>query len=98
MSGWVKHVAVFIWLISLGVGILILIVHDEWCRYRSRPKPEAVRAYADELEAAHGRRAFKINGDAMYEARCAKNFSRHRFLKAVSGELTRRFFRGFKAD
>lgn len=77
------------YVVSILVGG-VLLARDEWRHRRNRPKPEAVCAYADELEAAHGRDAFKTNGEAMYAARAANDFDRHRFLKAVSGELVRR--------
>jgi hypothetical protein len=69
-----------------------LLARDELRLHLARPKPEDIRAYADELEAAHGRDAYLINGEAMHEAREAGDFDRYRFLKAVSGELVSRFF------
>jgi hypothetical protein len=80
-------------LIWLGVGLVVgsvLIARDEWRLWRTRPKPEAVRAYADELEATYGGAAFRLNGEAMCAARAAKDFDRYRFLKEVSGELAAR--------
>ena len=64
-----------------------MLARDEWRLHRTRPKPEEVHAYADDLVARHGREAFRINGDAMIAARSAKEFDRYRFLKEVSGEL-----------
>lgn len=80
----------WLWLIWFGISIVvggILIARDEWRLHRARPKPEAVKAYADELEAAHGQEAYRVNGEAMYQARSARDFDRYRFLKEVSGEL-----------
>jgi hypothetical protein len=67
-----------------------MLARDEWHLYRSRPKPDEIRAYADQLEAAHGDNAYLANGDAMHQAREAGDFNRYRFLKAVSGELASR--------
>lgn len=65
---------------GFGIGGA-LIARNEWRLHRTRPKPEAVHAYADQLEAQHGREAFRLNGEARLEARVAKNFDRYRFLK-----------------
>ncbi|NNM74189.1 hypothetical protein [Enterovirga aerilata] len=70
-------------MIWVGAAILIggtVLALDEWRLHRTRPRPE-VRAYADDLEHRHGREAFRINGEAMHEARLAKDFDRYRFLR-----------------
>lgn len=86
--GWV----LLTWFIG---GLLVggaMIVRDERRLRREKPKPEDVKAYADVLIAQHGSDAFHVNGKAMYDARIAKDFKRHRFLKEVSGELINRLF------
>lgn len=90
-SGYVAAWVCAIWFASACIIGGVLIARDEWRFRRSRPKPEDIRAYADELVTLHGREAYRINGDAMYEARLAKDSDRHRFLKEVSGELIQRF-------
>ena len=83
----------WVWALWIVLGMAIggaLIARDEWRLHRSRPKPETVRTYADQLEATHGQEAFRLNGEAMHEARIAKDFDRYRFLKEVSGDLVRR--------
>lgn len=95
MMGWTNFVLAWTWLTWLGLAVVIggvLIVCDNWRFHRTRPTREDIGAYADQLEAMHGREAFRINGDAMYEARLGEDFDRYRFLKEVSGELVRRFF------
>lgn len=90
---WVSHISAWVVLIWIIVGTVfggVLVACDEWRFHRNRPKPEIIRGYADELEAAHGDEALKLNGDAMYDARLAKNFDRYRFLKEVSAELIAR--------
>lgn len=92
---WASYLMAWTWLIWFAAAFVIggtMLALDEWRLLRTRPRPEEVRAYADELVAKHGREAFRINGEAMYEARLAKEFDRHRFLKEVSGELVSRFF------
>jgi hypothetical protein len=92
--GWTNYVLTWACVLWIVLGTLvggILLARDEWRLHRTRPKPEAVRAYADQLEAAYGCSAFRLNGEAMYEARLAKDFDRYRFLKEVSGELVARF-------
>lgn len=93
--GWASQLLAWAWLIWFSVGAVVggvLVAFDEWRFYRTRPKPEAIRAYADQLVIAYGREAFRINGDAMFDARLAQDFDRYRFLKEVSGELVSRFF------
>lgn len=90
---WANYIlawTVLIWLVGGTLLGGVLITCDEWRFHRNRPKPEIVRAYADQLEAAHGDEALKLNGDAMHDARLAKNFDRYRFLKEVSAELIAR--------
>lgn len=92
--GWTGFLLAGAFVIWLAVGLLVggvMIALDERRFRRTKPKPEEVQAYADGLVARHGREAFRINGDAMYEARLAKDFHRYRFLKEVSGELISRF-------
>lgn len=88
-----NHLLAWTWLIWLGASVVIggiMLVLDERRLCRARPKTEDVRAFADDLVALHGRAAFRINGDAMWQARLAKDFDRYRFLTEVSGELARR--------
>jgi len=90
---WTNYVLTWTWLIWFGAAVLIggtMLALDEWRLHRRRPKPDEVRAYADDLERRHGGEAFRINGEAMYQARLAKDFDRYRFLKEVSGELVSR--------
>lgn len=92
---WANYILAWTWLTWFAAAFVIggtMLALDEWRLHRTRPKPEEVRAYADDLITRHGREAYRINGDAMYEARLAKEFDRHRFLKEVSGELVSRFF------
>ncbi len=94
-AGWAAYVINLVWALWFGIGLVvggILLARDEWRLYRTRPTPEEVKAYADDLMARHGREAFRINGDAMVAARDAKAFQRYRFLKEVSGELVQRLF------
>jgi hypothetical protein len=94
---WAKSVWALAWLLGFGLAALIgamLIAGDEWRLHRKRPQPKDVRAYADRLQAAHGREALRINAEAICAARRAKDFDRYRFLKAVAGELCSRFFSG----
>lgn len=91
--GWTSYILNWAWALWMVFGTLIgglFVARDEWRLYRTRPKPEAVRAYADQLEAIHGQEAFRLNGEAMHEARLTKDFDRYRFLKEVSGELVAR--------
>lgn len=91
--GWTGFLLGWAFLIWLAVGLLVggvMIALDERRLRRMKPKPDEVRAYADELIARHGQDAYRINGDAMYKARLAKDFHRYRFLKEVSGELISR--------
>jgi hypothetical protein len=93
MLGWTSYILNWGWALWMVFGTLIggiLLACDEWRLHRTQPKPEAVRAYADQLEAKHGREAFRLNGEAMHEARLTKDFDRYRFLKEVSGELVAR--------
>lgn len=93
--GWANTLLTWAWLVWFVVGIpvgAVLLARDEWRLHRTRPKPDEVRAYADDLLARHGGEAFHINGDAMVAARQAKEFDRYRFLKEVSGELVGRLF------
>lgn len=69
-----------------------MLLLDELRLYREKPKPDDIRAYADQLEAAHGRDAYLLNGEAMLAATETGDFKKYRFLKAVSGELASRFF------
>jgi hypothetical protein len=91
--GWTSYILNWAWALWMVLGTLVggvLIARDERRLHGTRPKPEAVRAYADQLEAEHGREAFRLNGEAMHEARLTKDFDRYRFLKEVSGELVAR--------
>lgn len=67
-----------------------LIIRDEIRLRRSAPRADDVRMYADHMEALYGQDAFRVNGEAMYEARESGDFDRHRFLRAVSSELVHR--------
>ena len=93
--GWANTLLTWAWLLWFGVAIVvggIMLARDEWRLHRTRPRPEEVKAYANELLARHGGEAFRINGDAMVAARHAKEFDRYRFLKEVSGELVQHLF------
>ena len=93
LLAWANHLLARTWLLWFGAAVVIggiMLALDEWRLHRARPKPEGVRAFADDLEARHGREAFRVNGDAMWQARLAKDFVRYRFLAEVSGELARR--------
>jgi hypothetical protein len=89
-TGFVLAWAFVIWLaVSLLVGGVTMALDGRRFR-RRKPKPENVQAHADELISRHGREAFRINGEAMYEARLAKDFDRYPLLREVSGELVGR--------
>jgi len=91
--GWISYVLMWALLLWFCAGLLTgsaMLLYDEWRLHRTRPKPEQVRAYADDLVARHGPDAFRLNGEAMYEARQSGDFKRRRFLREVSGELARR--------
>lgn len=90
---WVGSILMWVLLLWFGGSLLVgsaMLLGDEWRLHRNRPKPEQVRAYADDLVARHGQDAFRLNGEVMYEARQSGDFDRHRFLREVSGELVRR--------
>ncbi len=90
LVGWADFLLTWTWLLWFGIGTVVggvMLARDEWRLHRTRPKPEEVHAYADDLVARYGREAFRINGDAMIAARSAKEFDRYRFLKEASGEL-----------
>jgi hypothetical protein len=82
--------APIVWfLVACAIGIPWLI-RDEIRLKRTAPKPAEVAAYADRMEAAHGRAGLTVVGKAMYDARTNGDFQKHRFLKEVSGELVQR--------
>lgn len=90
---WIGFLLGWAFVIWLAVGLLvgsIMIALDERRLHRMKPKPEEVRAHAADLVARYGQDAFRLNGEAMYKARLAKDFHRYRFLKEVSGELISR--------
>jgi hypothetical protein len=90
---WLAHGAVWlqaVWfLVACAIGIP-WIIRDEIRLRRTAPKPAEVAAYADQLEATHGRDAYSVVGQAMMDAREQGDFQTRRFLKEVSGELVRR--------
>ena len=81
------------WFVAGAIIGGIWLVRDELRLRRTKPTLSAIRAYADQLEEAHGRDAYLINGEAMYAASEAHDFGRYRFLKEVSGELAARLVR-----
>jgi hypothetical protein len=90
---WISKVLLWIWLIWFSAAFVIggaMLALDQWRFHRTMPKPEAVRAHAIRLLDQHGRDAYRINGEAMDEARLAKDYDRYQFLKEVSGELVSR--------
>lgn len=92
---WANYLLGWTWLIWFAAAFVIggtMLALDERRLHRTKPKPEEVRAYAERLVARHGRDAFRVNGDAMHEARLLKDFDRYRFLREVSGELVSRLF------
>ena len=94
MGSLTAELASWAWAIWMGAAFVVggaMLLRDELRLHRTRPKPEDVRAYADQLEAAHGRDAYLVNGEAMHTARVAGEFDRYRFLKAVSCELISRW-------
>lgn len=90
---WLAHGAVWlqvVWfLIACAVG-LPWIIRDEIRLRRTAPKPADVAAYADRMEATHGRDAPSVVGQAMVDAREHGDLQSRRLLKEVSGELVRR--------
>lgn len=90
---WLAHGAAWVqvvWLLAACVIGIPWIIWDEIRFRRTAPKPAEVAAYADRMEAAHGRDALTVVGQAMYDARTNGDFQTRRFLKEVSGELVRR--------
>lgn len=90
---WANYLIAWTWLTWFAAAFVIggtMLALDEWRLHRTRPKADEVQAYADDLKRRYGREAFRINGEAMYEARLTKDFDRYRFLREVSGELVSR--------
>ena len=90
---WANYLLAWTWVVWFGAAVVIggtMLALDEWRLSRKSPNPVKVRAYANSLLLRHGREAFRINGDALWQARLAKDFERYRFLREVSGELARR--------
>ena len=90
---WLAHGAMWVqvvwFLVACAIGIP-WIIRDEIRHRRTAPKPAEVTAFADQLEATHGRDASVVVGQAMMEAREQGDFQTRRFLKEVSGEPVRR--------
>lgn len=90
---WLAHGAMWVqvvwFLAACAIGIP-WIIRDEVRFRRTAPKPSEVAAYADRMEAAHGREALSVTGQAMVDAHEQGDFQTRRFLKEVSGELVRR--------
>jgi hypothetical protein len=76
-SAWLVHGAAWVqvvwFLAACAIGIP-WIIWDEIRFRRTAPKPAEVAAYADRMEATHGRDALTIVGKAMYDARTNSDF------------------------
>ena len=82
-----------VWFLAGALIGGVWLVRDELYLRRTKPTLEAIRAYADHLEAKHGREAYLMTGEAMCAASEAHDFDHYRFLKEVSGELAARLAR-----
>lgn len=61
--GWADYLLTWAWVLWFGIGIVvggIMLACDEWRLHRTRPKPEAERAYAQERLTQHRHEAFRI--------------------------------------
>ncbi len=82
---------------GLFVAAVLLAILCAFDDRRTRPKPETIRALADDMERTHGSRALGLAIDAVLAIRHNRDATRYRILKAVVKELEGRSRRRLNA-